>query len=151
MSDDKKPRSHGWRSWAGFFLILALVYFANVELQSWLGRKALANTGLEPLSLNQALQNAKKEHKLILADMSAIWCQTCRKLDNEVFSDPRVKQAIKEKYIFSRVEYESDEGEIFMKQYAVKGFPTLLILDSNGNKLKQLNLVFDPESFIAQL
>ena len=131
--------------------MLALIYFGNVELQSWLGRKALENTGLNPLPLQQALIEANKQGKQVLADMSAIWCPTCRKLDNNIFSKSEVQAAMHEKYIFSRVEYESAEGEAFMKKYNVKGFPTLLILDENGNKLRQLNLTFIPQEFINQL
>ena len=151
-SNDKGPKKRAsWVSWASFLGVFAVVYFANVEVRSYLGRKALANTGLESISLNEALQKAQAENKLVLADMSAIWCPTCRKLDKEVLSNNGVKLAIDEKYVFSRIEYESAEGEAFMEKYGVRGFPTLLILDAAGNKIRQLALTFDPDQFVSQL
>ena len=90
------------------------VYFINVEVQSYFGRQALAKAGLTNLPLEPALTKAKAENKLLLVDVSAIWCPTCRKLDNTVFADAVVRQTIGEKFIFSRLEYESPEGEAFL-------------------------------------
>lgn len=140
-----------WMSWAILVAVMVAAYFINVEVQSWMGRKALAETGLVMLSLDDALTKAKQENKAVLVDMSAIWCPTCRKLDKTILSNVLVKQAISEKYVFSRIEYESDEGSAFMARYNVRGFPTLLILDANGAALKQLNLTFVVDEFIAQL
>lgn len=140
-----------WKSWAGIILLLAVAYFANVEVQSYLGRKALDATGMEVYPLDQALAKAAAENKLVLANMSAIWCPSCRKLDQSVFSDPAVHQAISRSYVFTRIEYESPDGKAFMEKYQVRGFPTLLVLDGNGKKLRQLPLTFDSRGFIALL
>ena len=139
------------KTWLPFAVIAAVIYFGNVEIQSHLGRQALAETGMEIIPFDEAITKAQQENKLILADMSAIWCPTCRKLDSEVFSDQNVKDAIDEKYIFTRIEYESQEGESFMKRYNVSGFPTILIIDQNGEKLKKLPLTFNPKNFISLL
>ncbi len=140
-----------WKSWAGVIALLAVAYFANVEIQSYLGREALNATGIEILPLDQALARAAAENKPVLANMSAIWCPTCRKLDSTVFSDPAVKQAIHRKYVFTRIEYESPEGKAFMEKYNVRGFPTLLVLDSTGKKLRQLPLTFEASEFLKLL
>ncbi len=132
-------------------ITVAAVYFGNVEVQSYLGRKAVAATGLDPVSLEQALVQAKTGDRLVLADMSAIWCPSCRRLDREVFGNLAVQEAIRAKYVFSRIEYESAEGEAFMETYGVRGFPTLLILDARGNLVRELPITFDPERFLANL
>jgi len=150
-SHDSKSSASRWLSWLGFLAIPLALYFANVEMQSYLGRQALEDTGLEALSLDHALAKANTEGKLVLADMSAIWCPTCRKLDKEIFANESVKQALSEQFIFARVEYESDEGKAFMDKYQVQGFPTLLILDGKGDKLSQLPLTFSPDIFIGLL
>jgi len=138
-------------SWLPYVLIPLVVYFGNVEVQSYLGRQALEETGLAHIPLNEALAKAGAENKLVLADMSAIWCPSCRKLDQQVLANDAVKQAIAKDYVFSRIEYESDEGEAFMVKYQVRGFPTLLILDAEGNKLTQLPLTFSPAAFIDMI
>jgi len=134
-----------------FILVMLAAWYLFFEVQSYLGRQALEATGLKSTELTAALIQAKKEKKFILAEMSAIWCSTCRKLDQKVFSDEKVKQAIAKDYIFTRMEYETKEGKTFMKKHAIRGFPTLLILDDEANKILQLPLTFDAELFIDYL
>ena len=98
-----------------FITIPVAAYFINVEAQSYWGRQAVENTGLTSLTLEKSLAKAKAGNKLVLVDVSAIWCGTCRKLDNEVFADPKVRKIINEKFAFSRLEYESEEGTAFLK------------------------------------
>jgi thiol:disulfide interchange protein len=129
----------------------AAVYFGNVEVQSWMGRRAVASMGLEERSLSDALLLASTEERLVLADLSAIWCGTCRRLHKDVFSDPRVQDAIRRNYIFARIEYETREGKDFRERYGVRGFPALLVLDGAGQVVRRLPVVFDPDRFLENL
>lgn len=131
--------------------VLIAAYYSFFAVQTYLGQQALDATGLNSLELSDAVIEAKKSNRYILADMSAIWCPTCRKLDQKIFSDDKVKKAIQENYIFTRLEYETEKGKAFMKRYGIKAFPTLLILDKNEKKIVQLPLTFDPELFIDYL
>jgi len=140
-------KSSALRTLVSLAVIITLAYFGNVELQSYLGRKAVEDTGFPPRSLEQALALARAEDKLVLADMSAIWCPACRKLDRVVFADPAVQAAIRKSYVFTRIEYESAEGEAFMDEYDLRGFPTLVILDADGRLIRELPVTFDPEQF----
>lgn len=134
-----------------FVTVPVSVYFINIEVQSYLGRRALEATGLEKLSLQNAIELAGRENKLVLVDVSAIWCSTCRKLDNEVFADDGVKAVIREDYVFSRLEYETDEGQKFLAERNVDGFPNLWVLDGEGKTVTQLRVIFDPAEFSKQL
>ena len=127
------------------------VYFLNVEVQSYWGRQALAETGLNSLSLDDAVTKATAEDKMIIVDVSAIWCPTCRKLDKTVFADEKVRKKINEKFVFSRLEYESEEGTAFLKKHKVRGFPSLFLLNGSGEVVKRLRVVFEPSQFLAQL
>ena len=140
-----------WKSWLTFIVIAVTVYFANVEIQSYLGKKAQNETGLVMLSLDDAMKKAIAENKLVLASVSAIWCPSCRKLDQSVFSDKYVQQAIDNAYVFSRIDYESDEAEAFMEKYNVFGFPTIVILDAEGNFVRKLSVTLDPKTFVSYL
>lgn len=141
-------------SWVKYLIVAAVIvaaYFINVSVQTHLGEKVLSQSGLDYHSLDEALSIAKKENKLVLADLSAIWCPSCRSLDKNVFSDPAVQQAISAKYIFARIEYESPEGEAFQERYDARIFPTLLVLNSDGEKLDELPVIFEPTDFITFL
>lgn len=126
-------------------------YFGNLELQSYWGRKAIAETGLRIQPLNRALEIARSENKMVLVDVSAVWCGTCRKLDNEIFSNPSVKKVINERFVYSRLEYETPEGEKFLSERNVNGVPNLWVVDGEGNNVKRLRVTFDPDDFIEQL
>ncbi|MGY8694392.1 MAG: thioredoxin family protein [Verrucomicrobiia bacterium] len=139
------------RSLVTFAAIAIGVYFANTAYQTHLGQKALDATGLEILSLETALAKSKETGKPVLADLSAIWCPSCRQLDNQVLSNEIVKAKIESDYIFTRIEYETDEGKAFMEKHQLPGFPSLLTLDSDGNRIKNLPRTLSPETFLASL
>lgn len=134
-----------------FLALLVAAYFINVEVQSYLGRKAAEATGLPKHTLEQALTLAKQQGKPVLAEFSAVWCPACRRFDQDVLSSPKVKQHIEQHYIFTRVDYDTDEGQAFMARYHAKGTPTLLILNAAGEQTKRLRLEFEPAKFLNQL
>jgi thiol:disulfide interchange protein len=137
---------------AGVVILLAILgYYSNNTIQSYLGQQAIDKTGLEIRTLDQALEVAKGSNKLVLADMSAIWCPTCRKLDKQVFSDEQVKTQLNQDFVYARIEYDSAAGERFMQHYQVTGFPTLLVLNAQGKKLVQLPINYEPIPFLATL
>jgi len=147
-----KPKAKSTlRSLTIIVVVAIAAYFLNVEYQSHLGQKALDSTGLEVLAFEDALARSQATGKPVLADLSAIWCPSCRRLDKEVLADEEVKAKIQKDYHFARIEYESEDGETFMKRYQVSGFPNLLVIDGDGNKLKHLPRTFSPEEFLAAL
>ena len=137
--------------WSLYAAIPLFVYFVNVEVQSYLGRKAVEATGLHRLSLDEALAKAADENKLIIVEVSAIWCSNCRRLDKQVFGDETVRRTINEKYLFVRLEYESPDGTAFLEKYQSEGFPNLWLLDAKGDVVSKLDVVYDPAAFIRQL
>lgn len=146
---------HFFSSWYGKILLFAVfalsAYFINVEVQSYFGRQALEKTGLQRFTLDEAMTKATAENKRILVDVSAIWCPTCRRLDNDIFAKESVKKVINEKFVFARIEYESPEGTQFLEKHKTTGFPNLWLLDNKGNAVKQLKVTFDEQEFIKQL
>jgi thiol:disulfide interchange protein len=135
-------------TWIG---IAALVYFGNVQLQTWLGHRALQATGLEIHTLDEGLSLADASDRLVLANVSAIWCSSCRTFDREVLGDEAVRQLIESEFVFVRLEYESAEGKAFREDYGINGFPRVLVLDPDGRLLTRLPTVFDAGVFRAAL
>ncbi|MBK1878118.1 thioredoxin family protein [Pelagicoccus mobilis] len=148
MSESKRTP---WLKYALFAAAIAAAYFINVEVQTRLGENVLEKMPLERHSLDQAFAKAKAEKKLVLADLSAIWCPSCRSLDKHVLSNATVQKAIEQKYVFARIEYESPEGEAFMERYNTRAFPTLLILSPEGEKVRELPFTTEPSEFLPLL
>jgi len=140
-----------WISLAVGAVAVLAAYFINVEVQSHLGRKAREARGITTHSLAEALALARAEGKPVLAELSAVWCPSCRRLDQRVLADPAVRDHIADNYVFAAVELESEEGEAFMERYGVHGIPTLLVLDADGSLVRELTLTFDPKTFLGEL
>ena len=134
--------------WLG---LAALVVLGNFQLQSWLGRRALDETGLEIHSLEEGLALASAQDKPVLAGLSAIWCSSCRTFDRDVLADERVREEIQKDFVFVRVEYRSDEGVAFRERYGVSGFPVFLVLDPDGDLRRPLPTTYQAEEFLRAL
>lgn len=147
----KSPFIRRWWPTLAIAVVLVAGYFINVEVQTRLGRRALADTQLVSLPLPAALAQAKAESKPVLVDVAAIWCPTCRALDKNVFANPAVRSRLQADFVFCRLEYESPEGEAFLKQHDASGFPNLWLLDGDGRVLKHLTVTLDPATFLRQL
>lgn len=152
MRQKKSDKQSGnWLKLVMVMVVAVGVYFAYQQLQRHLGQQARDNIRIEMLDFDVALAKAQAHEKLILADMSAIWCPTCRKLDSTIFSDERVQQVIDNNFVFARIDYDTEQGQDFAQSYRVSGYPVLLILDEQGEKLTRLPLSFDPMEFIGNL
>jgi len=137
--------------WILILLVAAVVYVANKQLQSYWGEQARQKTGLANIQLVTAIKLAQQEHKLVLAEMSAVWCPTCRKLDQKIFSNTAVKQQIMQNYIFARIDYDSVQAKNFMEKYQVRGFPTVIVLNSFAEQVAQIPLTFNSAEYAAML
>ncbi len=147
----EKKRKSGWKSVLFFALLLGGVYLVNVQVQTYLGERALEKLDLELLTIEEAMAKSAETGRPILAEMSAIWCTSCRRFDSRVLSDPAVSAMIKERFVYARVDYDDTDGKRFMQRYGITGIPHALVLDSEGVVIRELILSYDPAHFGAQL
>lgn len=90
------------------------------------------------ISFAEALTKAKAENKLIFMDCYTTWCGPCKKMANEVFTLPEVGRVFNAKFINLKVDMEKGEGVELAKRFKVSAYPTLLLIDSEGNVVKQI-------------
>ncbi len=86
---------------------------------------------------------AAKEHKYIFADFTGSdWCPWCMKLNSEVLNTPEFKAYADDNLILFMADFPKnkqlseqvkDQNVKLMDKYSVMGFPTILIIDSEGN------------------
>lgn len=137
-----------------FALMIAIggvFYFGLQQLQSLQGKRAFAATGLEPLTLAEALEKGQTEGKPIIADLSAFWCGYCVKLDKKIFANGAVKKVINSEYIYARIDSESDEASDFKMKYQARGYPTVVLLEPDGSLIRKLDITFEPNLFLQQI
>jgi len=89
-----------------------------------------------------SLSKASSENKLVFADFTGSdWCPWCIKLDKEVLSTPEFAVYAKDNLILFKADFPrnktlseevKDQNVRLMDKYGVMGFPTILILDKEG-------------------
>lgn len=113
-------------------------------------------------NLKQAQDEAKAKNKWVLVDFTGSdWCGWCIKLDKEVFDKPEFKTYADKNLVLLMVDFprgkklsttQTKHNEELATKYGVQGYPTIVVLDGNGEKLGELGYVEGgPTAFIAEL
>ena len=96
---------------------------------------------------DQALAKAREEKKLVLLDFTGSdWCESCLRLEKEVFSTPEFKKYAEKHLVLMEVDFPRrkyippqimQQNEALSKKYGVEGYPTIVVLDAEGKTLGQ--------------
>ncbi|NVK63707.1 MAG: thioredoxin family protein [Flavobacteriales bacterium] len=120
--------------------VIGVLFFAVVAvalMSSFAGDK----NGIEfsNISLEKAKKQASKSGKLIFIDAYTDWCGPCKRMAATTFKDPEVGEFFNENFINMKVEMEKDaDGREIAQRYRVRAYPTLLIIDGDGNLKKSI-------------
>lgn len=140
----------------------AIVY-ASGAIALAIATSTPAQAGPEWLTdYKRAQQEAKTSNKLLLLQFTGSdWCGWCIKLDREVFSKPEFREYASKNLIlmeadFPRAKPQSPtvrkQNEELAAQYQILGFPTILVLNGDGQKIGELGYMpGGPNAFIAEL
>jgi thioredoxin-related protein len=136
------------------FVIAASVFlsgqFARAE-SSWLN------------DYKKAQQEAKSTNKVLLLNFTGSdWCGWCIKFDREVLSKPQFKDYARDNLVLVELDFpraKAQNAELrkqnreLAQQYEVVGFPTIIVVNSDGQKLWEFDGYFPggPEAFVEQL
>ena len=80
-----------------------------------------------------AFQEARREKRLVLLDLTAVWCHWCHVMDETSYSDPEVIQTLNAEFIPIRV--DADRRPDVRDRYIAGGWPTTSILSPEGHVL----------------
>ena len=84
-----------------------------------------------------ALDEAKREGRLVLVDIGADWCPPCIAMKHDVWSDAEVGRRVARAYV--PVLIDADHDDVVSPRYGVSGIPTVLVLDADGRVLRRAN------------
>ena len=78
----------------------------------------------------------------LVIDFSADWCVSCKQMDHDVFSNPRVAAELQRAILLrSDVTANDEQDRALMKNLDVAGPPTLLFFGPDGRERRDLRLV----------
>jgi thioredoxin-related protein len=100
--------------------------------------------------IEEALEVANKEDKLIFIEFYASWCGVCKKLKKETFKDKEVGDFYNQHFINLKYNAEKGEGRYLAQQFNVRAYPTLIYLNENGKILGKFTGFKAPFPFIQQ-
>ena len=101
-------------------------------------------------SLNSVLQQAKKENKLIFVDCYFTGCIPCAQMDEDVFPNKLVKAEMDKNFLILKVDIFKDKlGDTLKVQHILNGFPTFLVLNSDGKLISSSSGYKDPGNLLA--
>lgn len=103
------------------------------------------------LSLQETIEQAKKEGKLVFVDCYTSWCGPCKMMSKQVFTQKYIGEYFKEHFVSLKVDMEKGEGPELAKLYEVKAYPTMLVLTSEGEVKYKILGGQDPRSFMEKI
>lgn len=134
-----------------FLLVILLFTFTQLSLT---GDKI----ELKWKKFDEGITEAKKTKKKILLDVYADWCKWCKKLDAEVYTEPKVAAYLNKFYVLIKVNGESNDKltyknqrmteEQFARVLGVTGFPTIMFLESNAEIIDKLGGFVTADRFL---
>jgi len=96
-----------------------------------------------------AMARARTSGRLVMVSFHTDWCTLCKRLRQEVFPDRRVVQ-LSSQFVPVRVNGEK-EGAALVRRYKVRGYPTILFINAQGEVEGKIGGYLPPEGFAQQM
>ena len=96
----------------------------------------------------KALERAKKEHKIILLKLTREHCHFCKKMDQEVFTDTEVREALNKDFSVVEIDIGKEALPLGLK----KGMtPTFVFIDKSENIMAKIPGSWSKKDFLEIL
>jgi len=141
-----------------FFIILIPFIFTSSSPAFGQKKTPAKKTELRWINFEAAIKTAAEQDKPVMVDVYTDWCGWCKKMDKEVFNHPDVAEALDRMFTIAKVNGESRESLTYKNQktngigiaqgFGIRGYPSLIFLDSKGDMLTLIPGYVDAEKFL---
>lgn len=97
----------------------------------------------------EIFEQAKRENKLVILDLEAVWCHWCHVMDEKTYHDPAIVKLIQKNYIAVRV--DQDANPDISIRYEDYGWPATVIFKADGSELVKRRGYIPPERMASLL
>jgi thioredoxin-related protein len=135
------------------FLVLSVVSSACAD-----GKKDSTKQEVKWRTFDAGMTEAKQTGKKVLLDIYTDWCVWCKRLDQNVYSDPAVASYMTKYFVPVKLNAESDAkvhykdstytSAAFAQGLGVTGYPTILFLDTKGDPIDRLGGYVEAPKFL---
>ena len=104
--------------------------------------------------LDEQLDRAKQEQKMVLLDFYADWCISCKEMEVNTFANPEVSKELKQFVLLQAdVTANSAANQALLKRFNLYGPPGILIFNQNSKELTSQRVIgyMPPQRFIERL
>ena len=127
------------------------VYLLLFCLLAGYGTFAQEGVGFRDITLEEALQQAQTENKLVFMDCYTSWCGPCQEMTKKVFPQKAAGDYFNPRFVSVKYDMEKGAGVELAKKYEVHAYPTFLIIRPDGTIQHRLVGADNLETFIARV
>jgi uncharacterized protein YyaL (SSP411 family) len=127
-------------------LLVALLLLWTVP--GYTAEAQTARIDWEPWS-DGVFERAARENRFVLLDLEAVWCHWCHVMDEVTYSDPKVIELIKSRYIAVRVDQDSRPD--ISRRYEDYGWPATVVFNAEGGEIVKRRGYLAPPVMISML
>jgi thiol:disulfide interchange protein DsbD len=92
--------------------------------------------------LDAAIKSANAQGKMVMLDLYADWCVSCKEMEKYTFSDPGVQVALADMVLLQAdITANDEQDQALLKKFGLIGPPSIMFFDTNGMEKRRYRLV----------
>lgn len=105
----------------------------------------------EGSQLQQAIDKAKQDGKMVFLDCYTSWCGPCKMMANKIFPTQEVGDFMNPKFVSIKIDMEKGEGPALAQRLQINAYPTFVIFNSDGTEAARFVGGGDAQGFIKRV
>ncbi|MDE5693619.1 MAG: thioredoxin family protein, partial [Duncaniella sp.] len=101
--------------------------------------------------LQEAIDKAKKEGKMVFLDCYTSWCGPCKMMANKIFPTQEVGDFMNPKFVSIKIDMEKGEGPEIAERLQINAYPTFVIFNNDGTEAARFVGGGDAQNFIKRV
>ncbi len=93
----------------------------------------------------------KANGQLVLLDFFTTWCGPCKMMDENTFTDSKVKSFANKNLVSMKIDAEKGEGIELAERYNIRGYPTFVFVNGQGEEVDRVVGYREPDNFLSEL